>query len=286
MEGKTPLVTVVAICYNHADNLERSLDSILCQKTDFPFKVVVIDDASTDGSQDIIRRYAAADPRVEPVLHEENLYSRGRLGFAEYQDKIVSPFFHVIETDDYWCDPDKLQMQVDALRANPGCIACAHAVEYRDADGNLLQVKGRKVSGGSRVFNLMNTQFCHISTTLYRNFLSSIPVEDRCMLCRDVMLFYHALSMGDLFYFDRPMSVTRRTGAGIWSGLDDRARELALQELYYKLDRHLGFKYTAKFRHRYLPMEGKKLFSLSIPYFVKGRRLVVSFSKLKKDDAR
>ena len=286
MEEKTPLVTVVAVCYNHADNLARCLDSILCQKTDFPFKVVVIDDASTDGSQDIIRRYAAADPRIEPVLHKENLYRQGRKVFVEYQDRIVSPFFHIIETDDYWCDPDKLQMQVDALRANPGCIACAHAVEYRDADCNLLQVKGRKVPGGSKVFTLMTTQFCHISTTLYRNFLSGIRAEDRYLLCRDVMRFYHALSMGDLFYFDRPMSVTRRTGTGIWSSLDDRKRELELQELYFKLDRHLGFRYTSKFRHRYLPMEGKKLFTLSIPYFVKGRRLLVSFSKLKKDGAQ
>lgn len=277
------LVTVVAICYNHADNLERALDSVLCQKTDFPFKVVVLDDASTDGSQDIIRRYAAKDARIVPVLHKENLYSQGRKMFVEYQDQITTPYFHIIETDDYWCDPDKLQKQVDALQAHPECIVCAHALEYRDADCNLIQLKEQKIKTGSVVLDLMSTQFCHLSTTLYRNFLSQIPKADRLFLGRDLTRFYYALSKGDLFYIAKPMSVSRRTGVGVWSSLTEQVQERELQELYYKIDRYLEFKYTAKFRHRYLPHEGKKLFSFAVPYFRRGRRLVFSLSKLKED---
>ena len=278
------LVTVVAICYNHADNLERALDSVLCQRTDFPFKVVVLDDASTDGSQDIIRRYAAEDARIVPVLHEENLYSQGRKMFVEYQDQITTPYFHVLETDDYWCDPEKLQKQVDALQAHPECVACAHAVEYRDADCNFLRLAGRRVKGGSRVFDINTTRFCHMSTTLYRNFLAEIPKRDRKFLCRDIGRFYYALSMGKLFYFDKPMSVTRRTGVGVWSSLDEETRALQLQELYYLLDRTLGFRFTKKFRPMYLPHEGRKLFSISIPYFCKKRRLLVSVAKLKIEE--
>jgi len=284
MADENPLVTVAAICYNHADNLERALDSVLCQRTDFPFQVVVLDDASTDGSQDIIRRYAAKDSRIVPVLHKENLYRQGRKMFVEYQDNITSPFFHVLETDDYWCDPDKLQRQVDALQAHPECIACAHAVEYRDGDCNLLMVKGRKVKGGSRVFDLYSTQFCHLSTTLYRNFLSGIPQENRKFLCRDVGRFYYALSMGKLFYFDKAMSVTRRTGTGAWSSLDEATRATKLQEVYYQLDRLLGFRFTRKFRPMYLPHEGREIFSFCLPYFRKGRRLRFSLSKLKLEE--
>lgn len=284
MADENPLVTVAAICYNHADNLARALDSVLCQKTNFPFQVVVFDDASTDGSQDIIRRYAAADSRIVPVLHKENLYRQGRKMFVEYQDNITSPFFHVLETDDYWCDPDKLQRQVDALQAHPECIACAHAVEYRDGDCNLLMVKGRKVKGGSRVFDLYSTQFCHMSTTLYRNFLSGIPQENRKFLCRDVGRFYYALSMGKLFYFDKAMSVTRRTGTGAWSSLDEATRATKLQEVYYQLDRLLGFRFTRKFRPMYLPHAGREIFSFCLPYFRKGRRLRFSLSKLKLEE--
>ena len=278
------LVTVVAICYNHADNLARCLDSILCQKTDFAFKVVVIDDVSTDGSVDIIKRYAAADSRVEMVLHEENYYSQGRQSFSEYQDRITTPFFHVIETDDYWCDENKLQMQVNALLEHPKCVACAHAVEYRDSDGGFIERRGRRVKSGSCVFNIHSAQFCHMSSTLYRNCLHKIPKSDRDFLCRDIARFYYMLSQGKLFYIDRVMSVTRRTGTGVWSALDALTQKKELQNWFYKIDRYLGFRFTKKFRHRYLPHEGKKLFSVNIPYW-KNRRISICLSKLKKEDS-
>ena len=58
-DDNRPLVTVVVITYNHVDNIARCLDSILAQRTNFSFQVLVIDDASTDGSTDVIREYAA-----------------------------------------------------------------------------------------------------------------------------------------------------------------------------------------------------------------------------------
>ena len=116
MNSPDCLVTVVATCYNHVDNIGRCLDSVLRQKTDFQFKVVVIDDASTDGSVDVIRRYAAQDSRIEMVLHSENFYAKGKRSLAEYQDNIVTPFFHVIETDDYWCDDYKLLKQMNFFK--------------------------------------------------------------------------------------------------------------------------------------------------------------------------
>jgi glycosyltransferase involved in cell wall biosynthesis len=277
------LVTVVAICYNHADNLARCLDSILCQKTDFAFKVVVIDDASTDGSVDIIKRYAAADSRVEMVLHEENYYSQGRASFSEYQDRITTPFFHVIETDDYWCDESKLQLQFDALQSHPECIACAHAVEYRDANGKFLERRGRRLNGKTRIYNIYDAAFCHTSSTMFRNRLSEIPTSDRTFLCRDIVRFSVMLAHGKLFYYDRVMSVYRRTGTGIWSSLDDKTREQELSLLYYKIDKYLDFRFTKKFRHRYLPHEGKKLFSFSIPYW-KNRFIRISFAKAKNKE--
>jgi len=281
MAAKDPdcLVTVVVLCYNHADNLARCLDSVLAQKTDFAFRVVVIDDFSTDGSRDIIADYARRDARVVPVLHAENIYSQGRRSFAEYQENIKTPFFHVLESDDYWCDEGKLQLQVDALRAHPECIASAHAVEYRDSDGVLLETRGRRIGGKGRVYDLYTTRFCHLSSTLYRNFLDRIPAQDRTFLCRDIMRFYYALSMGKLHYVDRTMSVCRRTGRGVWTSLAEEARVLQLQELYFKLDRYLGFRFTKKFRHLYLPHEGKKLFSLALPYFWRGRKLLLSLAK-------
>lgn len=271
------LLTVVAICYNHADNVARCLESILCQKTDFPFKVIVADDCSTDGSQDVIREYAAKDDRIVPILREKNI----RKNTTETLHHVDTQFFHIIETDDYWCDENKLQLQMDALRAHPECIVCGHALEYRDHTGAVIEAHhGRHVKEGWRIDDLYSTQFLHRNTCLFRSdFLRSIPEVNPGILMRDIGFFYYALTLGKVYYIDRVMSVWRCTGKGVWSSLDDERRMAELQESYFKLDRRLDFKFTRKFRHLYLPHEGKKLFSVSLPYFWKGRKLRFSLSK-------
>ncbi len=275
-----PLVTVVVTAFNQADLVERCLDSIAVQKTDFGVRIVVADDASSDGTADVVRSWAARHPDadLELIAREANLGLDGNP--AEALRHVDTPFFHILESDDYWCDETKLQRQVDALNAHPECIACGHSTEYRKMDGSLVQVKGRRLKPGAfRVDDLFTTQFVHRSAVLFRNFLPDISDDDLAWIVRDVCFFYYALSKGKIIYFDRPMSVYSITGIGTWSGLSAERKKERLQCLYYRLDRYFGFKYTAKFRHQYLPHEGKKLFSFAIPYLRKGRRLVVSFAK-------
>ncbi len=275
-----PLVTVVVTAYNQADLVGRCLDSILAQKTDFGVRIVVAEDASTDGTADVVRAYQAEHPGadIELLARERNLGLDGNP--AEALRHVHTPFFHILESDDYWCDETKLQRQVDALQTHPECIACGHSTEYRTMDGTLEKVKGRRLKPGAfRVDDLFTTQFVHRSAVLFRNFLDEISDDDLAWIVRDVCFFYYALSKGKIIYFDRPMSVYSITGIGTWSGLSDERKKERLQCLYYRLDRYFGFKYTAKFRHQYLPHEGKRLFSFAIPYLRKGRRLVVSFAK-------
>lgn len=276
----TPLVTVVITAYNQADLVERCLDSVAAQKTSFGVRLVVADDASTDGTADVVRAWAARRPEIdlELIARKANLGLDGNP--AEALRHVHTPFFHILESDDYWCDETKLQRQVDALNAHPECVACGHSTEYRKMDGTLVQVKGRRLKPGAfRVDDLFTTQFVHRSAVLFRNFLDDISDDDLAWIVRDVCFFYYALSKGKIIYFDRPMSVYSITGIGTWSGLSAERKKERLQCLYYRLDRYFGFKYTAKFRHQYLPHEGKKLFSLAVPYLRKGRRLVISFAK-------
>ena len=68
-----PLVSICAVCYNHANYLEQALDGFLAQRGAFDIEILIHDDASTDGSADIIRRYAARYPdKIFPILQAEN----------------------------------------------------------------------------------------------------------------------------------------------------------------------------------------------------------------------
>ena len=112
-----PTVTVVAICYCHKKYLPAALDSVLAQETDFPFEVLVHDDASPDGSAAIIREYAARYPRIiRPVLEQENQFSRGIKALLQaVLPGIRGKYIAYLDCDDFWTDSHKLQQQVDLM---------------------------------------------------------------------------------------------------------------------------------------------------------------------------
>lgn len=121
-------VSVLCTAYNHEDYLRQTLDGFLSQETDFPYEVLVNDDASTDSTADIIREYAAKYPDViRPFYQAENLYSRR----INLYDVVFFPacrgeYIAVCEGDDFWNDPKKLQLQVDWLDTHPDYSACVH----------------------------------------------------------------------------------------------------------------------------------------------------------------
>ena len=132
-----PMVTVVAICYCHEKYLPAALDSVLAQETDFPFEVLVHDDASPDGSAAIIRDYAARYPRIiRPVLEQENQFSRGTKALLQaVLPGIRGKYIAYLDCDDFWTDSHKLQRQVDFLEAHPAYLAVAHNCTVVDENG-------------------------------------------------------------------------------------------------------------------------------------------------------
>ena len=79
MEDKNPLVVSIrCITYNHAPFIRQCLDGFVMQKTNFRFEAIVHDDASTDGTADIILEYAEKYPDIiKPIFETENQYSKG-----------------------------------------------------------------------------------------------------------------------------------------------------------------------------------------------------------------
>lgn len=116
-----PLVSIKNLVYNHEKYIAQALDGFLMQKTDFPFEVIVHDDASTDNSAQIIREYEKKFPSIiKPIYETENQYSKhdGSLGRI-VNSKLSGKYVALCEGDDYWIDENKLQMQVDFLQNNP-----------------------------------------------------------------------------------------------------------------------------------------------------------------------
>lgn len=136
-----PLVSIKCTAYNHENYIENALDSFLMQETNFPFEVVVHDDASTDRTAEIIREYEKAYPLIiKPIYEDENLYSKDKKGMNTIiQAHMHGKYIAVCEGDDFWCDKSKLQKQADALESHPECSVALCRVQFIEKDGNVIR---------------------------------------------------------------------------------------------------------------------------------------------------
>lgn len=123
-----PLLTVCLITYNHAKYISQATESVLMQKTNFNYKLLIADDFSTDGTREIVLEYKSKYPNlIELILQEKNV-GPGK----NFLDLITTPktkYIAYFEGDDYWTDPNKLQKQFDFLEANP-----EYGMVHTDAD--------------------------------------------------------------------------------------------------------------------------------------------------------
>ncbi len=123
-----PLVSIVCITYNQCKYIRDALDGFLLQKTDFEIEIIVHDDASSDGTSDILREYQDEYPELfKLIIQEENQYRKIGFGFVfDVFRQARGKYIAICEGDDYWTDPAKLQKQIDALESNAGSTMCFH----------------------------------------------------------------------------------------------------------------------------------------------------------------
>ena len=125
-EWNSPVVSIRCITYNHEPYIAEALDGFLMQETDFPFEIVVHDDASTDNTANIIREYEAKYPKIlKPIYETENQYSKHDGSLRKIMNNACKgKYIAFCEGDDYWIDSKKLQKQVDFLEKNPDYEMC------------------------------------------------------------------------------------------------------------------------------------------------------------------
>lgn len=134
---QTPLVSVCMTAYNHEPYLREAIEGVLAQRTDFAVELVVGEDCSTDRTRAIAEEYAAACPgRVRLVTGPGNI--GWRANYLRTFEACRGKYVAYCDGDDWWCDPGKLQRQVDLLEADPACGMC-----YTRAD-NFYQATGRR----------------------------------------------------------------------------------------------------------------------------------------------
>lgn len=224
-----PMVTVIVLTYNHAAFVEQAVGSVLDQETPWPVRIVVHDDASTDGTRDIVRRIAADNPgRLELVLQNSNTLSTGRNPSVEILREVATPYVAWCEGDDWWTDQLKLRRQVEFMDASPWCAVSHHEVEIvvepggsteygRDLGELLAQPwrRSRRIPGT----RIAQGNFIMTCSAMVRR----DRLRDRALAAvfdvqpGDLVTFALALEGGDVGFLPQTMAAYRIHGDNMWA---------------------------------------------------------------------
>ena len=234
-------VSVVIVTYNHERFIAQAIDSVLAQRTDFDYEVIVSEDCSSDATRRIIEDYAARNPgMVRLLLSERNLNSNlveGR-AIAAAEGEYVA----LMDGDDFLVSPHKLQRQVDFFRSHPEHTLCYHnamIVDQRGKSNGILHVKPHTLIL-SDLSSILAANPVPGSASMFRaRALSALPGWVEGAPFGDWALYIHAAQQGLIGYLDEPLSAYRRHPQGQWTGMPRPQQYRALLAWYDLLARHL-----------------------------------------------
>lgn len=248
---------VFMVTYNHEQFVREAVESVMMQRTDFPVLLVIGEDKSTDRTRTIVQELAARYPdRIKLILHETNL-GAARTGLDVWEECLTdSSYVAILEGDDFWTDPLKLQKQVDVLRACPEVSMCFHDAWNQAPDGTRTAyvrawLGSRPVKERYTLDDVITENFVPTVSICLRN-TPELRLLDRL---KDHPLMDHTINVvlagrGQLAYLDEPMGVRRQHAGGLIS-MRGRQHKIDFNlDLLPHLDKLTQGRYATRLAHR------------------------------------
>lgn len=216
------LVSVVCLTYNHEEYIRDALDGILIQETDFRYEVVVHDDASTDNTQQIIRKYEEQYPDLfRCIYQQQNQFSiRGAQSlFGDVSSICRGKYIAICEGDDFWIDRHKLQIQIQWMEEHPEYFMTAHNALLIDCTDYSLKAISPYTSDKELSPEEVIMQYKANLPTASLVMKSDIRNMEDFFLesgVGDIPAQFYSIFYGKIYYFDRIMSVYRYYHKGSW----------------------------------------------------------------------
>ena len=220
MHNNLPLVSVIMITYGHEKYIQKAIEGVFLQKTNFPIEFIIANDCSPDNTDELVKEIIKKSPpniQVRYTKHEANKGMNPNFIWAYQQ--ALGKYVAVCEGDDYWTDENKLQKQVDFLEQNPDYSISCH---------NIFLLNGDTLSSESP-YDKENTQETYTLNDLAsRNLIPTLSVVFRYFDINfsdwylsspmgDYPLMLWIAQKGKIKYFDEKMAVYRQN-VGVWSG--------------------------------------------------------------------
>lgn len=221
-----PKVSVMSTTYNHERFIAQTVESVLSQETDFPFEMVVGEDCSTDQTRPILRDLQHKYPQSLRLLLREQNWGRRR-NFLDTLHTCTGEYTAILDGDDFWIDPKKLQRQADYLDQHSSCALCFHPVykqlERPPGEDSVAPAPRQPhtpplVKDTYTAQDLARGNFIATCSVMFRSrLLETLPEWIMDVPAADWPLFMLLAQQGDIGYLPQFMGVYRLHSGGIWS---------------------------------------------------------------------
>ena len=252
-----PLVSISCITYNHAPYIRQCLDGMLMQKTSFAFEILIHDDASTDGTDTIIKEYADKYPNIiKPIFETENQYQSGKpIGTLVWNlPRAKGKYIALCEGDDYWIDENKLQMQVDFLEKNPEYGMCyTKAYKYIQDKKKIKGSFGSKVNDFSDLLingNRIPTLSVCSRLNLMRKYSKEIEPSKKHWLMGDYPMWLWIAHNSKLKFFNDYTCIYRVLSESA-SHSQNIEKKMSFNKSYYEIRQFFSQLYSIPIEERY-----------------------------------
>ena len=253
-------VSVLTITYNHEKYIAQAIESVLMQEVNFDYELVIGEDCSTDKTREIVVDYQKKYPnKIRLLLNEKNLGMNRN--FAQTYHACRGQYMALLEGDDYWVSPYKLQRQVDFLDNHQDFAICFHNMQIIYEDGSkepkLYNVNQKEIS---TIEDLFRDDFIHTASCLFRNkLIGEFPGWFYNLPFGSWPLHISNAKHGKIMYLNEVMGVYRIHRGGVWSGKTVFSHEswcpiyIAEIEFLKIIDKHFRYKYRHDIRQALIP---------------------------------
>jgi glycosyltransferase involved in cell wall biosynthesis len=246
-----PKVSVAMITYNHEKFIAQAIESVLMQITSFPIELVIGEDCSTDRTRQIVQHYAQLRPDVvRPLLPARNL------GMHENFQSVLATcrgeFIAILEGDDCWTSPLKLEAQVNFLKSHQDYAICFHNVIafFEDSRNPPYELCSLEQKEKSTIDDLILSDFIPTCSIMFPSAkFSRFPDWVNSLGQSDWVLEVLLAQQGHIGYLNAVMASYRQHPGGVWSNLTRISRNEDVVKFYENINSYLNFKFDRVIRN-------------------------------------
>lgn len=247
LQSNPPIkVSVLVMTYNHINFIKQALESILMQEVDFDYEIVISEDFSTDGTREIVINYQEKFPqKIRLLLSEKNLHSNEVVarGITACRGEYVA----LLDGDDYWTSPQKLQHQVNFLDKHPECSMCFHNATafYEDGSKEPWNWTAENQKEFSTLEDIWLGNFIATCSTVFRNrIFGEVPAWYSFFPITDWPLHILNAEQGKIGYINENMGAYRLHRGGDYSLLSQDQKLRTTFTFYHLMNYNLGFRHN------------------------------------------